>query len=168
MQIADLKIEYVKASSLKFADYNPRKLEEDVLKDVEESVRRFGLVDPLIVNSAKERKNIVIGGHARLKIAKKLGIDEVPVVFLNIPELEKEKELNLRLNKNIGEWDLELLAQIDKSMLQDVGFSEKELDDIFAAEKNFPEGSSEDQGRLDQKNPVKCPECGAEFIPQKK
>jgi len=165
MQIADLKIEYVKASSLKFAEYNPRKLEEDILKDVEESVRRFGLVDPLIVNSAKERKNIVIGGHARLKIAKKLGIEKVPVVFLNIPELEREKELNLRLNKNVGEWDLELLAQIDKSMLQDVGFSEKELDDIFAAEKNFVEGSSEDQGRLDQKNPVKCPECGAEFIP---
>jgi len=100
-----------------------------------------------------------------LKIAKKLGIEKVPVVFLNIPELEKEKELNLRLNKNVGEWDLGLLAQIDKSMLQDVGFSEKELDDIFAAEKNFVEGSLEDQGRLDQKNQIKCPECGAEFIP---
>lgn len=166
MQIADLKIEYVKASSLKFADYNPRKLDDEILKDVEESVRRFGLVDPLIVNGSKERKNIVIGGHARLKIAKKLGITEIPVVFVDIPDIEKEKELNLRLNKNVGEWDYELLAQIDKAMLQDVGFSEKELDDIFAADKNFAEGSEEDQGRLDQKNPVKCPECGAEFIPK--
>lgn len=43
----------------------------------------------------------------------------------------KEKELNLRLNKNTGEFDWDLLAKFDESFLSEVGFSTDELDDIF-------------------------------------
>ncbi len=56
-------------------------------------VERFGCVDPLIVNAAPERKNIVIVGHFRLSVAKKLGIDRVPVVYATIPDLEREKKI---------------------------------------------------------------------------
>ena len=161
-----IKVEYVAAKDLKFADYNPRKLDDDTLAEIKKSVERFGLVDPIIANSAAERKNIVIGGHARLKIAKQLGIETVPVVYLNIPDVAKEKELNLRLNRNVGQWDLDLLAEFDKDMLVEVGFTEKEIDDIFAADKNFEEGGEDDQQRLDEKKKAKCPNCGCEFIPK--
>ena len=56
-------------------------------------------LNPLVVNGAKNRLNIVIGGHFRLKIFRKLGYKTVPVVYVNIPNVEREKELNLRLNK---------------------------------------------------------------------
>ena len=68
---------------------------------------------------------------SRLHIAKDLGFKEVPVVYINIPDIEKEKELNLRLNKNTGEFDWNLLAKFDESFLADVGFSSEELDDVF-------------------------------------
>ncbi|QQS44712.1 ParB N-terminal domain-containing protein [Candidatus Roizmanbacteria bacterium] len=55
-----------------------------------------------MVNSSPNRKDIVIGGHFRLEIAKQLRYTEVPVVYVNIPDEDKEKELNLRLNKNTG------------------------------------------------------------------
>lgn len=61
-----------------------------------------------------------------------MGFSEVPVVYVNIPEIEREKELNLRLNKNTGEFDFKLLAEFDQTFLKDVGFSSEELDDIFA------------------------------------
>jgi len=53
---------------------------------------------------------------------------------LNIPDINKEKELNLRLNKNLGDWDWDLLAKFDETFLKDIGFSSEELDEIFDIE----------------------------------
>ena len=92
-----MKIHQIKVNELKPAEYNPRKWSEEAIKDLKSSIQEFGLVDPIIVNSAKERKNIVIGGHFRLKIAKDLGFKEIPVVYVDIPDIKKEQELNLRL-----------------------------------------------------------------------
>ncbi len=126
-----LQVHYVPVSELKPADYNPRKWNEDTTKQLTESITRYGLVDPIVVNSAEARKNVVIGGHFRLHVAKQLGYKEMPVVYVNIPEIEREKELNLRLNKNLGEFDFDLLKSFGEDFLADIGFSSEELDNIF-------------------------------------
>jgi DNA modification methylase len=126
-----MKIEQVQISELKPAVYNPRKWDEKIISDMTDSITRFGLCDPLIVNGALARKNILIGGHLRLKVATKLGFTEVPVVYLDIPEIEREQELNLRLNKNLGNWDEELLKAFDTNLLLDVGFTPDDLNSFF-------------------------------------
>lgn len=113
------------------ADYNPRKHDEVATEQLRQSIKRFGLVDPVIANSAPNRKNVIIGGHFRWEVAKELGYETIPVVYVDISDLTKEKELNLRLNKNTGEFDWDLLAKFDESFLADVGFSSSELDGIF-------------------------------------
>jgi DNA modification methylase len=130
MQKNNIKIEQVSVSLLKEATYNPRKLTSQQEKDLTESIKKFGLADPLIVNGYKSRKNIIIGGHQRFKIAKKLKYKEVPVVYLNLTPA-KEKEFNLRLNKNTGEWDWELLKEFDTDLLLDVGFGDDDLSNIW-------------------------------------
>lgn len=130
----NLNVVYVPIGELLPATYNPRKWSEDAIAQLTESMKRFGLVDPIVVNGASERKNIVIGGHFRLKVAKDLGFKEIPVVYLDIPDLEKEKELNLRLNKNVGDWDWNLLAEFGETVLADIGFSSEQLDEIFDIE----------------------------------
>lgn len=129
-----LRVEYVDASLLKASEYNPRKWSKEAETQLQESIKRFGLVDPFVVNNAPNRKNIVIGGHFRLATAKKMGIEKVPVVYIDIPDIEKEKELNIRLNKNTGEFDWNLLTDFGEAFLADIGFSSVELDDIFAIE----------------------------------
>lgn len=131
MKKTDIKISYIPISELKFADYNPRKWSAEATEQLKESIRKFGFVDPIIVNSAENRRNIVIGGHFRLRVAAELGYKQAPVVYLNILDLEKEKELNLRLNRNLGDWDWDLLAKFDESFLSEVGFTSEELDEIF-------------------------------------
>lgn len=122
-----MKIELVILEDLKSADYNPRQLTKEQHDQLTESIKRFGIVDPLIVNGNSERKNIVIGGHQRLLIAKELGHKDIPVHYVDLSE-EKEKELNLRLNKNTGEWNYDALANhFDIDFLKDVGFTEKDL-----------------------------------------
>lgn len=129
--MSNIKIVPVKISELKAATYNPRKWSEEAVAGLTASIKQFGLVDPILVNSAESRRNVVIGGHFRLKVAKDLGYKEVPVVYVDIPDEAKEKELNLRLNRNLGDWDYELLAEFDETLLADVGFGSEELDEIF-------------------------------------
>ncbi len=143
-------IHQVSISDLNPAPYNPRKWGAGDMKYLIESIKKFGFVDPILVNKAKQRKNVVIGGHFRLEVAKRLGMEDVPVVFLNISNIEKEKELNLRLNRNTGKWDFELLKKFDMNLLLDIGFDESDLgtiwsdllsieDDKFDMEEKFEE-----------------------------
>jgi DNA modification methylase len=130
-QIANLKVLYIPVGDLKPAPYNPRKWDKVAEEKLKESIKRFGLVDPFIVNASPKRKNIIIGGHFRFEMAKAVGYKEVPVVYVDIPSLQKEKELNLRLNRNTGEWDLDLLKSFDVELLMDVGFDDGDLSDIW-------------------------------------
>ena len=109
------------------AEYNPRELSKKQHEDLYDSIRKFGLVDPILININPESKNIVIGGHQRLKICKELNFKDVPCVELNISEKE-EKELNIRLNKNHGQWDFDNLANFfNADDLVDWGFDMKEI-----------------------------------------
>ena len=135
----NLAVTYQSVEKLNPAPYNPRKWNEDAIAQLTESIKSFGLVDPILVNSATDRKNIVIGGHFRLKVAKDLGIKEVPVVYIDIPDIEREKELNIRLNKNLGDWDYELLAEFDETLLSTIGFDSEEIDAIFDQVVDEPE-----------------------------
>ena len=127
MKNGNLNIVDYKTFDLIFAEYNPRELTEDQHQDLKDSISRFGFVDPLIVNTNKDRKNILVGGHQRLKIAKELGYKKVPCVEVDLTP-EKEKELNVRLNKNTGQWDWDALAnQFEVGDLLEWGFNEDEL-----------------------------------------
>ena len=113
--------------SLIFAEYNPRQLTKDQHQHLKDSIQRFGLVDPILVNKHKDRKDIIIGGHQRVRVAKDLDIQEVPCIELSLT-YEKERELNIRLNKNSGSWDYDVLANMfEMEELQDWGFDESQL-----------------------------------------
>jgi len=133
--IKDAPIVNVAIENLKIAEYNPRKATPEQKEQVKTSISRFGMAIPILVNSAPERENVIIGGHLRVQMAKEIGILEVPVRYINIPDLNLEKELNLRLNKNTGDFDYEMLANWNEDFLSEVGFSSEDLDDIFPPEE---------------------------------
>ena len=118
-----MKIEKIKISELKPAEYNPRRMTKKQYEDLKSSLEKFGLVDPIIINS----DNTVVGGHQRLRIMRELGAELVPTVRVNLSK-EDEKELNIRLNKNTGEFDLDVLANnFEVDELKDWGFKDVEL-----------------------------------------
>ncbi len=134
MKEPNITIQQIPITDLKPSPLNPRKLTADEERDLTESLKKFDFAEPLVVNNNPDRMNIVVGGNQRLSIAKKLGYETVPVVYLNLTE-EQERELNLRLNRNLGEWDWDLLKQFNEDLLAGVGFSSEELDDIFSVEE---------------------------------
>lgn len=145
-----MNIQKIKIENLKPAEYNPRKdltPEDEEYKKIKKSLTEFGYVAPVIVNSDMT----VIGGHQRLKVLKELGYTEIEC---NIVDLDKNKEkaLNIALNKITGDWDNgkleELLAELKEADvdLDVTGFSFDEVDNIL---KDIT-GSKEDDFDLDQ------------------
>jgi len=118
-----MKIETKLISELQPAEYNPRQITKSQFNQLKDSIKKFGLVDPIIIN---QNGNIVVGGHQRLKAMQQLNHTEIECVVLDLTP-EEEKELNIRLNKNGGEWDFDLLSNFEIEELKDWGFKEIEL-----------------------------------------
>ena len=109
------------------ADYNPRYISDDAFEQLKKSLKDFDAVEPIVINTHKGRENIIIGGHMRIRAAKALGWDTFPCVEVDLP-LERERELNVKLNKTTGEFDEEKLANFfDADELTEWGFSDEEL-----------------------------------------
>ena len=104
MDITNLPI-----SSLKPAEYNPRQLSEKQFKDLRASFKNLGTLEPAVVNSYPGRENVIISGHQRIKVAESLGHKEYPCFVVNF-SLDKEREANIRMNANTGEWDFDVLG----------------------------------------------------------
>ncbi len=128
-------IKTLKVSEINPARYNPRKdlkPEDSEYKKLKKSILEFDLVEPLVYN---QRSGNLIGGHQRLKILKELGIKEVEVSMVDLDD-EKEKALNLALNKIQGYWDLpklkDLLEELDTGNfdIEITGFDNVEIEEL--------------------------------------
>ena len=117
-----MKVEKIQINKLKPAGYNPRQISKKQYNDLKQSIEKFGLVDPIIIN----KDFTVIGGHQRLKICKELNHKKIDCVVLDLNEQE-ERELNIRLNKSGGDWDFDLLSNFEIEELKEWGFKEIEL-----------------------------------------
>ena len=145
-------IERKRTADLIPADYNPRKdlkpgdPEYDKLK---RSMEQFGYVEPVIWNKTTGR---VVGGHQRLKVLMDMGVTEVECVVVELDE-EREKALNIALNKISGDWDKDKLmllisdlqgADFDVSL---TGFDPAEIDDLF--KDSLKDGVKDDEFDVD-------------------
>lgn len=129
-----MRIEKRKISELIRAEYNPRKISVVQLQELKDGIEEFGLVSPLVVNEYPERKNVIVGGHQRLKLWEELGNKEVDCSIVNLP-LDKERKLNIKLNKNGGTFDDDLLKEFfDYEELIEWGFTASELFDLEETE----------------------------------
>lgn len=128
---------------------NPRKISKAELNKLIRSIKEFGFVDPIIVNSNENRKNVIIGGHQRVLAATKMKKETVPVTYVNLTE-DKENLLNIALNEISGEWDdkklFDLLKELDAKGvdLTLTGFDEPVIDEIMQANEAREKEASKD------------------------
>ena len=154
-----MKFQKFKVEELKPATYNPRKElkpGDTEFEKLRKSIEEFGYVEPIIVNI---RNMTVVGGHQRLGVMKHLGITEVDCVVVDIDD-NKEKALNVALNKISGEWDDEKLADLLKELQLSgydtslTGFEIREIDELFSGtvydvkEDNFD--TEQELGQIDK------------------
>lgn len=129
-------IEKIQTDRLVPADYNPRKdlkPGDPEYEKLKRSLQEFGYVEPVIWNKTTSH---VVGGHQRLKVLLDMGVTEVDCVVVEM-DAEKEKALNVALNKISGDWDKDKLALLIADLqgadfdVSLTGFDPGEIDDLF-------------------------------------
>lgn len=141
----EINIEQIATAKLKPAPYNPRRIKPEVLEMLKRSMTEYGINPPLIVN----RKNMrVVGGNQRLRAAKELGLETVPVAFVNLGTPE-EKALNLALNKITADWDFDklrgVLGAITDLEHTVTGYDPEELVLLLRANEETEAGTREEE-----------------------
>ena len=138
-ELQHFKFGTVKRSQIKFADYNPRIIDESNQKKLIKAIKENGLIEPLVWN---KRDGVLVGGHQRLtaadKIYRKKDYD-VPVAIIDVDE-KTEKKLNVQLNNPSmqGDWDLNELADLSKDVsFEDMGFNKADIDFLFDGSVDF-------------------------------
>ena len=115
------------------APYNPRTIGDHDLAALRRSLRQWGAVEPVVVNSRTKR---VVGGHQRIKAAELEGITTLPVVYVDLDDAS-ERQLNLALNRISGEWHEgqlgTMIAELQRAGadLAMTGFTDVEIDQMI-------------------------------------
>lgn len=132
-----IRIEYMATDRLIPYVNNPRKNDKAV-DVVAGSIQEFGFKNPIIV----DKDNVIVAGHTRLLAARKLGLEEVPVIRAEDLTEQQIKAFRLADNKTaeFAEWDMELLA-LELEGLDDIftGFNEVEIADILGLDNEAQE-----------------------------
>lgn len=111
---------------------NPRLISEQEFEQLKTSVQKFGLIDKPCVNV----DGTIIGGHRRTDVYRAYGLTEIEVWWPSRRlTLEEVRELNIRLNRNTGDWDWEKLGAMNPNDLIDWGFDPEDLGIGFEPEE---------------------------------
>ena len=141
-------------------DQNPRQ-NATAVDSVAASIERFGFGSPII---ARESDRVVIAGHTRLKAAQKLGLDKVPVRFLDLDPAQA-RALALADNRigEIAEWDDDMLSRVlaelnEEIDLDGLGWSDDEiqalLDDVPDLGTSDPEPDTSGDDEIPDRPPA--------------
>ena len=170
----ELQIKIIDINKIVKSEYNPRVIYKQEFQSLVDSIKEFGFVEPIVVNTRehpdfKKPQWTIVGGHQRYEAAKKIGYKEVPVVFVNLSP-PKEKILNLALNKISGEFDTPRLAEVLYGLIEEdklseeeiLGFPHEEISGILGTVMSVDDIR---ETELDEniKLTNKCPKCGYEW-----
>jgi len=135
---------------------NPRQMTEKQDADLSESFARFGYVEVIVINT----DGMVLAGNQRLRKLRESGTREDDVRVPNRTLTESEsREYNLRSNKNVGDWDWDVLAnEWDLDVMVECGFTIDDLEKagVMAGDDPPPDDPAGGKG-------ITCPECGHVF-----
>ena len=146
---------------------NSRTHSDEQVAQIAASIREFGFTNPVLI----DKDGGIIAGHGRVMGARKLGLAEVPCIRLaHLTDTQKRAYIiaDNKLALNAG-WDNELLqleladlheADFDMDLL---GFGVDDLAIAMGMGADFEPGTEDDQGKLDEKKPITCPNCGHKF-----
>lgn len=141
-----MKIEVMKIDDLKQHPKNPRKHPESSLTKLEKSIKEYGWTNPVLAS----KDGYILAGHARTKAAKRLGIEEVPVLVLDLEGAKADAYL-IADNKIQEEtkWDEAILKDLIEELdtgefdISITGFEEDEIEKLMSKFEDQPDEKPE-------------------------
>lgn len=125
--------EFVQINKLQPHHKNPRH-NDHAVDSIANSIKRFGFTSPIIANADQT----ILAGHTRWKAAKQIGLDTVPVVYVDLSPVDAE--LLMIADNKLGEkadWNTDQLSDLLTGLkeqgedLDVLGFEDYELDELL-------------------------------------
>ena len=162
----ELEVVEVPVGELYMYQNNSKIHDHQNVDHIANSIERFGYVNPVLAWHNDEGDLEIVGGHGRVMAAKKVGLEKIPVIFVDHLSDSERRALSHVLNQTtlstgfdfaILEKELEELGgEFD---FTDFGFSEIEKIDI---DQLFEDETLQTSGKTNPKTAI-CPKCGHEF-----
>ena len=164
-----MQIEYLNIDKVIPYANNPRHNDGEAVDRVAASIKEYGFKNPIII----DKDNVIVAGHTRLKAAKKLNLEEVPIIKADDLTPAQVKAFRLAENKvsEYATWDNELLS-IELEGLQELdfdldltGFEDWELDNLLnsVSDDDLQDFFIDKEQKEKEPKKVICPHCGEEF-----
>ena len=156
-----MKIELFPIDELKAYSNNPRRVPDEAVKTVANSIREFGFRVPVIV----DKDNVIVAGHTRVMAARELGLEKVPCIVANDLTPEQIKAFRLADNKTaeLTGWDFEMLdLELEELNLDMSNFGFEVAGEEVDTGAFFTEAETVEPSEK-QASPqvITCPQCGA-------
>jgi len=159
--ILDHPVEMMNLRDLTPAGYNPRHISPEAQAGLRRSLEKFGLADKIVWN---RRSGRVVGGHQRLDILLRAGVERARVVVVDLDD-EAEKAMNVTLNNPLiaGEFTedlgplLDSIREWDPGLYDDLRFEDLRLD-VFELDGDRGASGEDDAPRDDLGDPNDIPE----------
>ena len=116
------------------------RFDEEALAELENSIREYGVLQPLLVRPMSDGTYRIVAGERRWRAARRAGLTEVPVIIADNLTPEQVKAYRIADNKTaeIAAWDRDALdaevrelAGMDDDAIASLGMSDWELDRIL-------------------------------------
>jgi hypothetical protein len=148
-----MKVETVNINKVKPNPNNPRLIKNDQFRRLVKSLQEF----PEMLSLREivvDEDYVVLGGNMRLKALHEIKVKEVTVKIAEGLTPDQKKEFVIKDNAGFGEWDFDMLA----NEWGDLSLGDWGID--LPVMPDFSPGTEDEQGQLDEIDPIKCPKCG--------
>jgi ParB family chromosome partitioning protein len=120
-------VNYVSVELISPNVYQPRKhFNEEAIEELSQSIKAYGIIQPLTVRKSGENRYELVAGERRLRAAKKIGLEQVPVIIIDITDKESAA---IALLENLQREDLNFLeeALAYYNLIQDHSYTQEQL-----------------------------------------
>ena len=144
-----MEVKEININDIKPYGKNAKRHDEKQIDNVAESIKRFGFVQPCVV----DKDNVLVIGHCRLLAAKKLKLKTIPCVYVDTLTDDEVRQLRLLDNKlNESDWDFDLLAED----IGELDFSGFDIDWGFPENEEETEIVEDEPPEVDEENEPIC------------
>ena len=142
-------VQVLPIAELKEYENNPRRIGDDAIEAVANSIRQFGFKSPIII----DKDNVIVAGHTRLAAAKKLGLKEVPCIVADDLSEEQVRAYRLADNKTaeLSGWDF-IKLDIELEGILDIDMAELGFDKLAVMESDYIDDFFDRGNEAKQKN----------------
>jgi ParB family chromosome partitioning protein len=107
--------------------YQPRKyFDDEAIEELAQSIKMYGIIQPISVRRMGENSFELVAGERRLRAAKKLGLENVPVILIDITDKESAA---IALLENLQREDLNYIEEAEAyyNLIQDHSYTQEQL-----------------------------------------